>query len=183
MDDHDKAPVLISVLAAALFAAFIWIKRSHQPKPAVVAPQSVEASTPAPSDAPAETYDAPPVPVQQPGSTTVYECNADGRRMFSDYPCGQTAQARTVTPQNVVDMPKVQPIDMESYHPVRGSQTYAADDDEPARLDCKPYEVAVARWDARMRMGYTSQEGEWLRDQRREAAKVRDKCERENRGR
>lgn len=83
---------------------------------------------------------------------------------------------------NVVDMVKAKPIYYEPARPTGRSQSYPSND-EPAKLNCKPYEAAVERWDARMRMGYTSQEGEWLRDQRREAAKVRDKCERENRRR
>lgn len=85
MDDHDKGPVLIGVFAAALFAGFIWIKR-HQPGPAIATAPSIEASTPAPPDTLTDADGAPPAHVQQPGPTTVYECNADGRLVFSDYP-------------------------------------------------------------------------------------------------
>ena len=144
--------------------------------------------------------EAPPAPVTeqrpQAGNQTyvgVYECIVNGQRVVSDHPCGADAQARTL----VVDQPD--PRDAARQQ----RQTWAAQAGSgsaprvavPARSSvpsqvpqvapvasaneaaCEAIDQAIANLNARMRQGYDSQEGEWLRARWHDLQKRREELD------
>ena len=110
-----------------------------------------------------------------PGAVGVYECTVNGQRVLSDQPCGPDARVRVLevdrpdprevarlqqqtwaaqsgaTPAASVPMPQ-------SSRRSGGAETMAANDGI-----CRAIDQAIANLNARMRQGYTSQEGERLR--------------------
>lgn len=180
MESTDRSGVVIGLLAAAMFLGFLWLS-PREKEAAISEPAAANQDSPIaePLNAPsteAASPSEPEAPLRAP-SGTAYECLKDGQRVFSDYPCGDSAKTRDVTPQNVYvapSYPQRQPVAI--YNDQR--QTRAA---ESYQEDCTPYEDDVRRIDARMRSGYTSAEGEWLREQRRRATGARDDCQRRNR--
>jgi hypothetical protein len=142
---------------------------------------------------------APPVPVERAvadgarqSAVNVYECMVNGQRVLSDQPCGPEARARTVVvdqpdPQEVLrqqqrtwaaqqgagpraDGPRVRSAPASSA-PARA----AASADSVAANDgiCRAIDEAIANLNARMRQGYTSQEGEYYRKRWHELQKQR----------
>jgi hypothetical protein len=181
MESTDRSGVVVGLLVGAMFLGFLWLSPREKEVPNSE-PAAVNQDSPIAE--PADAYDSvsastpaePQTPLRaSPG--TAYECLKDGQRVFSDYPCGDDAKTRDVTPQNVYVAPRYsqrQPAVI--YNPQR--QTGAAEKDNE---DCTHYEDDVKRIDARMRSGYTSAESERLREQRRRAAAARDDCQRRNR--
>jgi hypothetical protein len=121
----------------------------------------------------------PPRAVQAPVSSGrqslvgVYECTVNGQRVASDQPCGPGAQLRTLTvdhpdPSEVTAQQQrtwlaQQTTDDTSNSRANGSQ--AVDPAAANQSACAAVERQIAALNARMRQGYTSQEGEWLRAQ------------------
>ena len=108
----------------------------------------------------------------------IYECTVNGHRVVSDRPCGSSAQARTL----VVEQPdprdaaiaqqrlwqaQQQAQQSTSRSDVAPSDSGGSNDSEPAERGnesaCAEVDRAIDQLNARMRQGYTSQEGEWLR--------------------
>lgn len=111
MESTDRSGVVIGLLAAAMFLGFLWL--SPREKEATISePAAANQDTPIaePIDAAnAETasLSEPEAPLRAP-SGTAYECLKNGQRVFSDYPCGESAKTRDVTPQNVYVAPSYQ---------------------------------------------------------------------------
>jgi hypothetical protein len=109
----------------------------------------------------------------------VYECPEDGLRVFSDERCGTNATVRSVQESNTFTAPPIAaPTTVEAAPRLA---TAVRTDTARSRKDCEPYEAEVKRWDERMRRGYRSAEGEYLRAQRSEANDAFYACIRRNR--
>ena len=125
---------------------------------------------------------APPAPAERAAAdgarqsaVSVYECIVNGQRVLSDQPCGPDARARSV----VIDQPDPQEVlrQQQRTWAVQAGSTPAAPVPAPQssrRLGgaeamaaneqaCRWVDEAIANLNARMRQGYTSQEGERLR--------------------
>jgi hypothetical protein len=107
----------------------------------------------------------------------VYECVVDGQRMISDRPCGPEAQRRTL----VVDQPDPRDVALQRQRLWQARQQAArnrsattsvqgggntpsiASPASPNEAACRAVDQAIDNLNARMRQGYTSQEGEYLR--------------------
>jgi len=109
----------------------------------------------------------------------VYECVVNGQRVVSDHPCGADAQVRTL----VVDQPDPRDVARQQQRtraaqagsgaaprvaaPARSSVPsqipQVAPVASPNAAACGAIDQAIANLNARMRAGYTSAEGEWLR--------------------
>ncbi len=184
MEHKDNGPVIIGAICGLLFAAFFMFKRYQadaMPAPssevAQVALQDTFAEPEEPPTAsPLPVYDTQPAPETR----SVYECLKDGLRVFSDSPCGDDARTRTISKVNSMDAP--QPIYRPSpaQSPTASARALQETSDTQDR-DCSPFEETLRRIDERMRHGYTSAEGEFWREQRRQAASGRDACIKENR--
>ena len=144
---------------------------------------------------------APPVPAERAAAdgarqsaVSVYECIVNGQRVLSDQPCGPEARARTV----VIDQPDPQEVlrqqqrtwaaqqgagpradgSVERAATVRSavpsSMAQATPQALPNQGACAAIDQAIANLNSRMRAGYTSQEGEWLRAEWHELQKRRE---------
>ena len=123
------------------------------------------------------------------GSQTVvgvYECVVKGQRVLSDRPCGPEAQVRAV----VVDRPDPRDV-VQAQQRTQAAQagtppavyrsaststagTTPAEPSEAANASaCATVDREIAALNARMRQGYTSQEGEWMRQRWRDLQKRR----------
>lgn len=181
-ENPDKGPLFIGALGAVLFMAVLLVSR-HLREDEQSATQATEIRKSQPV-LQAPLLAPPLIPAEQPQQspgTTVFECIRDGRRIFSDNPCGENATVRTISPSNTMDAPR--PVYRpQRMHPPTQARYESSQQGEPVR-DCTDYEEAVERIDAVMRRGYTSAEGERLRANRLRASKLRDDCYRENRTR
>ena len=115
----------------------------------------------------------------------VYECMVNGQRVVSDHPCGADAQARTL----VVDRPDPRDVARQQQRtwaaqagsppqvkpPARSSvRSPVVTESLPNQTACHAIDQAIADLNARMRAGYTSQEGEWLRARWHDLQKQRE---------
>lgn len=96
---------------------------------------------------------------------TVYECRANSRSIYSDRRCGQDAQRRSIRRPNGMDPQDTRILSVPVPAPSvaadrRGTGAVAPDE---ARLECSSIESEKDSINARMRSGYGSAEGEWLR--------------------
>ena len=107
---------------------------------------------------------------------TVYECNDDNGRVLSDQPCGDGAQVRHIEMPNLM---RAQPdSNTRSITPSRSTRTRAARapiEQGTSRNEacCESIDVHIDHINARMRQGYTSREGEYLRQRLRELSDQR----------
>jgi hypothetical protein len=99
----------------------------------------------------------------------IYECTVKGQRVVSDRPCGAGATARVigVAPATAAAPPVTQyrstqaPNSSSTARSAAGS-TIAVPDNTAA---CAADDQSIKTLNARMRQRYTSQEGEWLRQE------------------
>lgn len=195
----NGALIALGAVAALAFVAFVHFY-GDQHRPAAAPHAEGGASTPGQEavgsgpkiEIESVTEIAPPVPVERAATdgarqsaVNVYECVANGQRVLSDQPCGPEARARTV----VIDQPDPQEV-------LRQQQrTWAARQGSGPRTDgpvvrsapassapalaanegiCRAIDEAIANLNARMRAGYTSAEGEWLRAEWHDLQKRRE---------
>ena len=136
--------------------------------------------TPRPA-APAPSADQQPHRANQGRQTDVgvYECVVNGQRVVSDKPCGPGAQARVLE----VDQPDPRNAALLRQQiwtaqqatgspPMARPSTYGAPPAAPQQANandaaCRNIDQQIEQVDARMRQGYTSQEGEWYRERLR----------------
>jgi len=150
--------------------------------------QSVQIATERTASVPITPRTPTPTVYQQPARVTqgrqtyvgVYECVVNGQRVVSDKPCGPGAQARVLE----VDQPDPRDVARQrqrtwaaqqsgrSSHAPRSSSVGAApvakEAARPNDAACASIDQQIEQIDARMRQGYTSQEGEWYRQRLRE---------------
>jgi hypothetical protein len=177
MEERDNLPVIIGAVTAVLAAALLYAGR-HEETPASA--PTIAAQVPVPSQPEKSSLPTGYAIHQRPQNRQVYECTHDGKRLFSDSPCGENAQIRTLSPTNVMDAH--QPLyQSDPSLGVMMRRTAGQDDADTHGRDCSGYEDVVKRIDARMRVGYTSSEGEFWRQRRHDAASARDDCKRDNR--
>ena len=180
--------VLGAVLAVVVLAALRFFGGDEDQLPAgnPAGPVTVDV-TPAPTFRLESVKELPPSPGVQSaaglagrgGSQTVvgvYECVVKGQRVLSDRPCGPQAQARTVT----VDQPDARDVALAQRRTLaaqagsaagtyRSASTASAGSSAAASSEaanssaCAAVDREIAALNVRMRQGYTSQEGEWLR--------------------
>lgn len=178
-----------AVLAVVVLAALRYFggNEGHGPAESPAGPVTVDV-TPTPTFRLESLTEIPPPSGAQSaaglsgrgGSQTVvgvYECVVKGQRVLSDRPCGPEAQARTVT----VDQPDARDVALAQWRTwaaqassapraysqppdATGGVAVAADAAGSASAnECAAVDEAIAQLNARMRQGYTSQEGEWYR--------------------
>lgn len=101
-------------------------------------------------------------------STQVYQCAANGERIFSDHPCGADAVLREIAAPNRMASQEVR-------GPMKHSATRSGAHEDPVETDqekrirhCKKLRADRDRLDARLRAGYSGKEGERLRDRLRQ---------------
>lgn len=179
---------LLVLGALAIVAFFAWKHFSGKldsmdtaepaPEAAIVEPTVIEP--PRLIEAPAPQYlSPPPARTGRESYVGVYECVENGQRVISDRPCSSSAQARTL----VVDQPDPRDVARQRQQQwqaqQQAGQTYSAPRGTSQQLSAGPAsapanESACAYIDqqidwlnARMRQKYSSQEGEYLRDQLR----------------
>jgi len=118
----------------------------------------------------------------------VYECMVNGQRVVSDHPCGADAEARTLVvdqadPRDVARQqqrtwaaqagspPQVEP-------PARSSvRSQVVTETLPNQAACDAIDQAIANLNSRMRAGYTSAQGEWLRAEWHDLQKQREELD------
>lgn len=181
MQDGSRRLLVLGAIAAGAFFAgthfFGKPKEDAAPVGALEAtivqgsvievPQVIESTRP--------TYQAP---ASAPGRQTyvgVYECVVNAQRVVSDRPCGAETQTRTLA----VDQPD--PVEAArqrqrtwavqqggtgasaSYSPGSGSESATRAQSSSNQSECGSIEHQIEAIDARMRQGYTSEEGERYR--------------------
>lgn len=129
------------------------------------------------------------VAIQAPAdSVTVYRCVKDGTTVFSDQPCAPNAKAEVIEhdaapadPSLMVDPSS--PSLTRSRPAFRTSVPQSKPNTQASGQKADPCESAQRQIDninARMREGYTSQTGEYLRNQLRSAQKSYSECRKRN---
>jgi len=176
----------LGVLAAVAFLA--WMQFSGKPDSLPAAEPALEAAVAEPAviesprliEAPATHYmGPPPARTGQESYVGVYECVENGQRVISDRPCSSSAQARTL----VVDQPDPRDVARQrqqqwqaqqqagrTYSTRRETSQYQSADTRPRPSNeaaCASIDQQIDWLNARMRQKYSSQEGEYLRDQLR----------------
>lgn len=111
---------------------------------------------------------APPSATTAPDNTiaTVYECDSAGQRTFSDRRCAPNAHERAIeapSRMDPVDMVS-DPVTVEYQQPVISGGEAVVDN----ASRCAQIQAEIDLIDARMRQGYSSAEGEYLRGRRRD---------------
>jgi hypothetical protein len=193
-DSSRRLLVLAAVIAVAVLAAFRYFGGAEHPESAgslsePVMPERRPEVTFRLEDQGSTTAAAPVAPHAAPslrgGSQTyvgVYECLVNGQRVVSDHPCGADAQARTL----VVDQPDPRDVvrqrqrtgAAQARSPPRSSVASQVTQVAPVASSneaaCEAIDQAIANLNARMRAGYTSAEGEWLRAEWHDLQKRRE---------
>jgi hypothetical protein len=195
-DSSRRLLVLAAVIAVAVLAALRYF--GAEPDESVEAASEPLLLTPTPEvaydiDQLTRPEDAlPPVTEQRPQAGNqsyvgVYECVVNGQRVVSDHPCGADAQVRTL----VVDRPDPRDVARQQQRtwaaqagsgsaprvaaPVRSAvPSQVAPVASPNEAACAAIDEAIANLNARMRAGYTSQQGEWLRAEWHDLQKQRE---------
>ena len=183
---RTRLAVLVGVLVATAFIA--WV-RLHRPSPAVpaAAVEQIAATGPsAPVELPATVIQSGPQPSAGVSGSTrpnratqvgIYECERDGQRIVSDRPCAPDAEQRTLTvsqpdPRDSLAAQQRARATLMSVAPGRPAAPSAsapaapgADDSAFAReARCVAIDRAIEQINARMRMGgYGTEEGNRLR--------------------
>jgi hypothetical protein len=193
------ALIALGAVAALAFVAFVhFYGDEHRPAspPAVEGGASTSGQEAVGSGPKVEiesvTEIAPPVPAERAAAdgarqsaVSVYECIVNGQRVLSDQPCGPEARARTV----VIDQPDPQEVLRQQQRtwaaqsgttpaaPVPAPQSSRRSGGAEAMAAneqaCRWVDEAIANLNARMRQGYTSQEGEYYRKRWHELQKER----------
>lgn len=102
----------------------------------------------------------------------VYECVTDGHRILSDRPCGPAAEIRRVTAPNRMDAQDTRNL-YRSNRGASGSYRRSSTRDKLDSAECVSIEERIDAINARMRRGYTGQQGEWYRERLRELSEAR----------
>ena len=196
-DSSRRLLVLAGVIALAVLAALVYFSGDdgNQRAATVAEPARLQAE-PAPrieieSVTETESPSGNARRTEHSGNQTyvgVYECMVNGQRVVSDHPCGADAQARTL----VVDQPDPRDVARQQ------RQTWAAQGGSPPRVApparssvrsqvvtetlpnqgaCEAIDQAIANLNSRMRSGYTSAEGEWLRAEWHDLQKRREELD------
>jgi len=101
---------------------------------------------------------------------TVFECRANGQRIYSDRRCGPNADEHPILAPNRMDAQDTNILSSPDEVLAR-SQSERTNAREPvfdaARSECGSIEQQKNSINARMREGYTSPEGEWYRERLR----------------
>jgi hypothetical protein len=199
-DSSRRLLVLAAVIAVAVLAALRYF--GAEPDESVEAASEPVLLTPTPEvvyniDQLTSPEEAPPPPVTaqrpQAGNQSyvgVYECLVNGQRVVSDHPCGADAQVRTL----VVDRPDPRDVARQQQRtwaaqagsgpaprvaaPARSAAPsqvpQVAPVASPNEAACEAIDQAIANLNARMRAGYTSAQGEWLRAEWHDLQKRRE---------
>ncbi len=178
--------IAFGVLAALRFLGGGLRSEDTAPAPAAV---TVDAEAEPPSRIESMTEVEPPVPAGPEAASSsrggsqsyvgVYECLVNGQRVVSDHSCGADAQVLTL----VVDQPDPRDVARQQQRtwavqarsgsaprvaaPARSAVPLqvpqVAPVAPPNEAACEAVDQAIANLNSRMRAGYTSAEGEWLR--------------------
>ena len=201
-DSSRRLLVLGAVLAVAVLAALRFLggglKSEDTTSPAAAAMVEAEAEPRVRIESMTEVE--PPVPAGQGSAPSsrggsqsyvgVYECVVNGQRVVSDHPCGADAQARTL----VVDQPDPRDVARQQQRTwaaqagsgsaprmaapasssVPSQVPQVAPESLPNEAACAAVDQAIANLNSRMRAGYTSQQGEWLRAEWHDLQKRRE---------
>lgn len=110
----------------------------------------------------------------------VYECNVEGKRVFSDQPCGTDARQREIGTSNRMEAQDTSILQRHEPAPKRPSTAAADDDTERRREACNRLREQKEEIRTRMRLGYTAAQGIRLEERlRKNDRKYREqRCER-----
>lgn len=145
-------------------------------------PHSADALPPQEPSQPAlPVTDAVPRPSERPNPekaelaySTVFECRTEGQRVFSDRRCGPNVEVRAIGVPNRMDAQDTSILSTPEAVLARSQYERRDATDVPAtggnQGECQALEQEKNSIDARMRSGYTSQEGEWYRERLRAIA-------------
>ena len=105
--------------------------------------------------------------------TTIFQCKIDGVTAFSDRPCGDDAESRTLDPAaiNTYAPPAVSFAKQPEPKAPRAKATREDRSEAKRREACARYAKGLKDIRSKMRAGYTAKEGERLRVR---AEKLRD---------
>jgi hypothetical protein len=177
-----RVVVIVGIICVAFLLWIVLnpaIDRASPPAPQTnpITVRSVDTPRPSPrpNARPRATRPAPDTRT----SVEIYECTPGGQLVLSDRPCADDARLRKV----IVDQPHPDDVARQRQRTQTQQQTGRGDTSEPSTREsygaarsgesvyvanesaCNAVDEAIERLNARMRRGYTSQEGEWLRSQ------------------
>jgi hypothetical protein len=182
----QEAPQRVLALGVAVAVAFFgWTYFFSEKRDPANPPDALEAEVlevPTVSAGKATEPEASHYQVPPPARTGresyvgIYECVVDGQRVVSDRPCAADAKSRTL----VVDQPdprevaRLRQLQAQAQRPASRDYTsqsgYAgegptiSESGEPSNARaCAAVDRAIDNINSRMRAGYGSEEGEWLR--------------------
>jgi len=128
--------------------------------------RAAEASSQKTEAAPTRSFSTPRSAARNDTIATVYECDSAGQRTFSDRRCAPNARERSIEAPSRMD-----PLDTSTLgEPVIvDSQPFMSRGDAVVdnATECAAIQADIDAIDARMREGYGSAEGEYLRARRR----------------
>jgi hypothetical protein len=166
--DKDRGFWAIAIGAALVVVAVIYGLRARvadSPVPAAVARFETSSAV---GQALAQSPAARPTAERRPQIiASVFECRANGRRVFSDQRCGASTRVRSVAVPNRMDPQDTgslrEPMSVPApAHPQYGAAVNAGNQEE-----CADIEREQGAINAHMREGYGAAEGEFLRDRLR----------------
>jgi hypothetical protein len=181
----DLLPRILLIGAIAVVGVLIWVQLSDRAEKAKSQQAAAEPATAPVTDSANESPRveitgvlqvpgavAPGERAYGPDGTTyvgVYECEVNGQRVVSDRPCGPGATTRVLE----VDPATAPPPPVPVYRPSpstssaapRAEYSDSAADAAGHEGQCRIVDQEIDQLNARMRQGYGSQEGEWLRAQ------------------
>jgi len=156
--------------AAAVVAGMLALTHaSVEVAPQVAAGPSVPAAETSPQKtevAPTRSFTPPHPAARNDTIATVYECDSAGQRIFSDQRCAPNALERAIEAPSRMDSLDTntlsEPITVDS-QPLTSGGDVVVDN----ATECAAIQADIDAIDARMREGYGSPEGEYLRARRR----------------
>jgi hypothetical protein len=174
--ESDRTPWLLAlgVVVGVLGLAWLSLEPSSESMLTPPEPQALSAVEPAVEPLPLTTLrpdvTSPAVPVPR-GAVRVYQCVLAGQKVLSDQPCGPDAVERIVDTRELntfreTPLPMAARPVLQQPAPTGAAPQVPSQPVQPGNAQqCEQILAWIDRINARMRQGYTSQQGEWLRAQ------------------
>jgi len=156
--------------AAVVLGLLVFAGPSANPTPEVPPTPSAAAEAPQQRSPVSPGPTGPPSATNAPNNTiaTVYECDSAGQRTFSDRRCAPNARERAIEAPSRMDPvdsgTSADPVAVEYQQPQVSGDEAVVDN----ASQCAQIQSDIDAIDARMRQGYGSAEGEYLRGRRRD---------------
>jgi hypothetical protein len=173
---EERSPLVPVAIALAIVGAAVWYNLVYKKKAAPAeAAQLVSPAKRAPAFQPSISVPAAPVAssrMNAPDRPTIYVCRTPSGVIYADKPCGPDAQEHVPKGAlSVIDPGRVVPVPRQNV--MTSQRTYtvfpAAQAQETGNhAACASLFAQKDQLEARMRKGYRSAEGEYLRDAHRQ---------------